>query len=176
MSKLNYLLSAMILGAVTAGAYPAFKLWKHSHKETHSHTPLSSEDENTKLWGKARAPVLTRIVSLENDGTEFVLEGQINTQYQTIAIEWKLPEGVELLEGSLKDQIQRSGNSLIKHVLRVRKTQTELEFSNVLMRAYDPQSEIGSNAIYNLRPDPKEKEMIETVREHMKARNNTFIK
>lgn len=166
MSKLNQALLlafVMIFAGVFAAQAVAKKSQKHGHV-TH-HTP--------DVWGKAKAPLLTRIVETESDDG-VILEGQINTEFTTVTVEWTLPEGVELVEGQLQQQMSKPSQKIVSSKIKVRKP-ANIE-GHIVFRAFEPNSGSGSNTVYNLNPDPQEQEMVETVKEHFRARGNTYIK
>lgn len=170
MSKLKqFLIFGIVLGCCAA-IFPAKKIWLHSQREK------QRQLKNSELaWGKARAPILARIIE-QVDGDIITLEGQISTQFNVVAFEWRLPDGVQMIDGDIQNQMTKTSNDkVLKTFIKIKKP-SSIAFPHILFRAFDPNTEIGTNAVYNLAPSPQEKEIVETVKEHFQSRGNTYVK
>lgn len=159
---------------IASGLFVSRSFWKAP--ETHSSSVHSSHElmsEETRLWGKASGPVQARIEFLEQNGNRVQLEGQIRSTLPQFKVQWKLPPGVRLVEGSLEETIQQPSEQATLHSRKlVVEVTWPLEKPHLVLRAAqnDSPDSLGASTVFNLDPSLIEMEKEEIIRAHMQSR------
>ena len=163
MSKLIPLVCILIVLVVS---------YKTSQQQT-QRLPSQLFNEETRLWGKAVGPIQLRLEFKEQKGNHVVLEGYIRSTLQNFEVEWKLPEGVKLIEGQLKDAIQQANNESTVHKRQITVDVTwPLENPHLVLRAAEnaDRDALGASTVFNLDPSLEDMEKEEIIRAHMQSR------
>jgi hypothetical protein len=141
----------------------------------------SENQDNTDrsdIWGKARGPALVKIVETDKTDTVVVLTGMIQSQMPELKIEWKLPEGAELLDGesqavALKNQDGSYDNVSISVDISSVTTDEPIVFSAFFEKDGERH---GHTRIYKINKSEADAERIENVKSLMKARGSKLVR
>jgi hypothetical protein len=129
-------------------------------------------NEETQLWGKANSPMQARIEFKEQQGDRVTLEGQVRSNLSEFYLEWKLPKGVRLVEGQLKEKIQQSKELEVHTRTIVIDVKWPLKKPHLVLQASEKETgeSIGASKVFNLDPSIQQMEKQEIIRAHMKSR------
>lgn len=126
-------------------------------------------------WSKARAPVSVRIIEQDYSRGTVTLEAQVRSSFTYLETEWILPEGVRIISGSERDSMVFSDNSDVQSQTVTLSISDYIGAQHVNFHAYTLQDgeRLGAMMSYSLaEPDSEEKQKLERIREHMKARGD----
>lgn len=140
-----------------------------------SATSFDNASSSTPWNGKSGGPIQVRVLEVEKDGDVVTLEGQVTSKLDNIHIEWKLPEGVSLVTGTLEETVTRSNNSSLISRTMVVKVAPGTDPSRLVFFAYVPRGneKVGTTYVHNLRETAEEKEKTQKIRQFMKSRNSS---
>jgi hypothetical protein len=141
---------------------------------------LSQQQEETvelfspeaKLWGKAAGPMQVRLEFKEQKGDQVTLEGQVRSTLTDFFIEWKLPKGVRLVEGQLKEKIHQDAEQMVHSRTLVVEVKWPLKKPHLVFKASEKEEgeSFGASTVFNLDPSLEQMEKQEIIRAHMKSR------
>lgn len=169
MSKLKISLILSLLILLPVGVY--FTVKKQAPKKNQHLSRLFSEE--TRLWGKAVGPVQVRIEFKSQSGNQVTLLGQVRSTLPQFEIQWVLPKGVRLVEGSLSENVQQASEEQKVYDRQITvEVDWPLETPHLVLRAgegSDTES-FGATTVFNLDPSLEDLEKEEIIRAHMNSR------
>ncbi|MCB9073855.1 MAG: hypothetical protein H6623_09550 [Bdellovibrionaceae bacterium] len=174
MSKLKVLLGSSL---VVGFAFYAWSIFSSMNSVKNQAASLDKIDAS-EIWGKANGPALVKIEEAEKTDTTVVLQGLIRSQLQELEVEWKLPEGAEILEGDSVTTVQQNPDGSYDSL------QITVDISSVsgnepiVFSAFINKNNerMGHTAIYKIHKSPEDQERIENVKKMMKARKADFVR
>lgn len=172
MSKLK-ILSLVVFLAIGFYATTTTYLKNEKLAKQNQRFPAQLLSEETRLWGKAAGPIQLRLEFKEQKGNHVVLEGSIRSTLQNFEVTWKLPDGVKLVEGQLKETLQQDSSDPTVHRREIVVDVTwPLENPHLVLRAAENDSDnaLGASTVFNLDPSLEEMEKEEIIRAHMQSR------
>ncbi len=169
MSKL-ILPTTLSIALISAGLF----YWNKQavNSDTQKFTHLLSEE--TRLWGKADGPVQVRIEFKEQDGNQVKLIGHVRSTLSQFEVDWKLPEGVRLVDGTVSEVIQQRNETQVTHQRELTVEVTwPLEKPHLVFRAAENSSPdaFGATTVFNLDPSTRDIEKEDIIRAQMKSRH-----
>jgi hypothetical protein len=128
-----------------------------------------------QAWGKARSDVSVRIIEREHTKGQVALTGEIRTELSEVKVEWKLPEGVTVAEGSTSDTIHRDADTeLIRSHITVNVPEN-LAQPHIVFFAYREENgqRTGQSRVFNLMKNSFASEHIQKIKQMMLERGGT---
>lgn len=171
MSKLKFVLSTFFAVSSLAGIYLFCKSSPEIAFANSKHTEPTQE-----LWGKPNAPVLVKVQELKKSGNIVELRGMIRSKFPQLNIEWKLPEGAEIVSGDLHKSVnQKSDGSFTQETIKVDIGNAKDE--PIVFVAFVEQNgeRIGHSRVYKWNVPTEHQDTVEKVRAQMKARKSKFV-
>ncbi len=158
MSKIIFTLFALILGT---GVLMIHKPTQRS---------LASQ-----AWGKSRSDVSVRIIEREATPNEIALTGEVQTDFENIQVEWRLPEGVSLVEGQFTETLQKNAQeSLLRSKIKVSLPAFPVE-GHIVFFAYKEENgrKTGHSRVFSLRRSQEKQQHVEKVKAMMRSKSVT---
>lgn len=180
MSKLTITLSSGFAIASLAGI---FLFCKNSPEVAHANSKTLSSRSHTSpdysdIWGKGNAPVLVKIEEVEKSQSTVELKGLIRSKLSGLQIEWKLPEGAFIVEGTLdKNADRNTDGSFVEETIKVDISNATGDKPIVFVAYVEKDGErVGHSRVYKWNVSEQEQEHVEKIRTKMKARNSKFVR
>ncbi len=148
-----------------------FTIQKPTPKKTRHLSRLFNEE--TRLWGKAVGPVQVRIEFKSQSGNQVTLLGQVRSTLPQFEIQWVLPKGVRLVEGSLSEIVQQASQEQKVYDRQITvEVDWPLEAPHLVLRAGEGRDteSFGATTVFNLDPSLEDLEKQEIIRAHMESR------
>jgi hypothetical protein len=138
----------------------------------HGQNNESSDD----IWGKPNAPVLVKIQEIHKTGNIVELRGLVRSKYSQLKIEWKLPDGAELVSGELNKSVNKKPDgSFAQETIKVDIGNAKDE-PIVFIGFFEQNGErMGHSRVYKWNAPADHQVTVEKVRAKMKARKAKFV-
>lgn len=177
MSKLK--ISALLTLSVICAAIALIAL--SGHTLSASQPAMASHNHTTSprdlAWGKANAPVLIQVEEVVKTKTTVELKGIIKSEFNTLQMEWKIPEGAIVLSGEQNKTITISADThIFSDTIKI-DLSAAADTPIVLTVFVNKSGErIGNSRVYKWNKTPEEVEHTEKIKLKMKFRKAKLMR